>query len=110
MTLNLGEWETKDLFGLAVATSGSIIIGAIVHRGWNGDTFAHESWGFDWEELAALLYLMLNYRTDRAYTMKLKDFYDVIMQPHSPLRLHRAVRGEIYDTSTWIAVAHSLLD
>ena len=106
---HLGEWDVKDMFGLAMAVAGQALIGAIIHRGWDSNTFQHETWGFEWEELAALIYLIIEYKTDCRYLVTLEHFYTVIMQPQDILRLHRSVRGDIYDSATWIAVAHSQL-
>ena len=110
INLHLGEWDAKEMFGLAMAIAGQALVGTIIHRGWDANTFQHETWGFEWEELAALIYLTTEYRTDRQYPTTAEHFYAVIMQPQDILRLHWLVRGDIYDTATWIAVAHSQLD
>ena len=110
INLYLGGWNVNDMFGLAMAVAGQALIGAIIHRGWDTNTFQHDTWEFDWEELAALIYLTTEYRTDRQYPTTAEHFYGVIMQPQDILRLHWLVRGDIYDTATWVAVAHAQLD
>ena len=108
--MHLGEWDDKEMFGLAVAVAGQILVGTRIQGGWDANTFLHETWGFEWEELAALIYLSTGHRTDRVYEMTLEHFYATIMQPRDFLRLYKSVRGDIYNTSAWLAVAHARLD
>ena len=108
--MHLGEWNVDNIFCLAITIAGQALLGALVQKGWNSDTFLQATWGFEWEELAALIYLTTEYRMDRRYKVTTAHFFTVIMQPRHMLRLHHAVRGNIYDTGTWIAVAHSRLD
>ena len=44
---HLGEWDAKDMFCLAMAIAGQALIGAIIQRGWDTNTFQHETWGLN---------------------------------------------------------------
>ena len=110
LELYLGEWDTNSIFGLAMAIAGQIILGAVTHRCWNAETFQHATWELEWEELAAVIFLITGYRTDRKYSMTLEHLMDRVTQPLNLLPFYNAVHGDIYDPATWIATAHMILD
>ena len=110
LELYLGEWGANSIFGLAMAIAGQVILRAVTHRCWTAETFQHATWELEWEELAAVIFLITGYRTDRKYSMTLEHLMDRVTQPLNLLPFYNAVHGDIYDPATWIATAHMILD
>ena len=113
VTIRLDTLTAKELLPLALLAVGPIITTTISRRDGphvRTDWITHESWGFEWEELAAIIFLATNLRTDQIYTFSNSAELAAHFNQHDHTALATKLHNDLYDPSTWIATAHAVLD
>ena len=111
VTLRLQDLSPARLLPLALWAAPEAIHEAILGAAPDHPRdIRHEAWGFEWEELAAIIYLATNLHPNVTYQWTSWAIAMQTIPRKSEQELQVLLHHDIGDTHTWIGVAHMLLD